>query len=108
MFGVAFTVADRLFALAYPHMARRLRGDGRQRDDAERRERRAARLLARRTWRYFEAFIGPDDNWLAPDNYQEEPKGEIARRTSPTNLGLALLSTQSWANGLVRLSYARA
>ncbi|HUS15227.1 MAG TPA: glucoamylase family protein [Chloroflexia bacterium] len=51
------------------------------------------RLAARRTWRYFETFIGPADNWLAPDNYQEVPVGTIARRTSPTNLSLALLAS---------------
>ena len=27
---------------------------------------------------------------MPPDNYQEEPKGEVARRTSPTNIGLSL------------------
>ncbi len=51
------------------------------------------RRAARKTWRYFEAFIGPDDHWLAPDNYQEVPQGTLARRTSPTNLSLALLAT---------------
>ncbi len=50
------------------------------------------RRLARRTWFFFERFVGPEDNWLPPDNYQEEPKGIIAHRTSPTNIGLYLLS----------------
>jgi len=49
--------------------------------------------LARRTWLYFEQFVGPDDNWLAPDHFQEKPRGVLAHRTSPTNLGLLLLST---------------
>jgi len=53
------------------------------------------RLLARRTWRYFERFVGPEDHWLAPDHYQEEPLGQHARRTSPTNIGLQLVSTLS-------------
>ncbi len=51
------------------------------------------RRAARKTWRYFEEFVGPADHWLAPDNYQEVPQGVLARRTSPTNLSLALLST---------------
>jgi cyclic beta-1,2-glucan synthetase len=49
--------------------------------------------LARRTWLYFEQFVDPDDNWLPPDHFQESPHGLIAHRTSPTNVGLMLLST---------------
>ncbi|WP_159593815.1 GH36-type glycosyl hydrolase domain-containing protein, partial [Chelativorans xinjiangense] len=50
------------------------------------------RRLARRTWLYFETFVGPADNWLPPDNFQEEPHSAIAHRTSPTNIGMLLLS----------------
>ena len=53
------------------------------------------RLYARRTWRYFERFVSPDDHHLPPDNYQENPQPLVAHRTSPTNIGLALLSTVS-------------
>ncbi|HYO90244.1 MAG TPA: glucoamylase family protein, partial [Pyrinomonadaceae bacterium] len=56
-------------------------------------DKRAARLIARRTWRFFETFVGEEDNWLPPDNYQEDPQPVIAHRTSPTNTGLLLLST---------------
>jgi cyclic beta-1,2-glucan synthetase len=52
-------------------------------------------LLARRTWLFFEQFIGPEDHWLPPDHFQETPLGVVAHRTSPTNIGLALLSTFS-------------
>ncbi len=52
-----------------------------------------ARMIARRTWRFFETFVGDEDNWLPPDNYQENPQPKIAHRTSPTNIGLLLLST---------------
>ena len=48
--------------------------------------------VARRTWRFFETFVGPEDNWLPPDNYQQEPPVGIAHRTSPTNIGLSLLA----------------
>ena len=53
---------------------------------------RALRLIARRTWRYFEAFVTAQDQMLPPDNFQEDPKAVLAHRTSPTNLGLYLLS----------------
>ncbi len=56
-------------------------------------DRRALRRLTRKTWGYFETFVGDDDNWLPPDNFQEYPDGRIAHRTSPTNLGLLLAST---------------
>jgi cyclic beta-1,2-glucan synthetase len=51
------------------------------------------RLIARRTWRFFETFVTPADNMLPPDNFQEDPKPVLAHRTSPTNIGLYLLST---------------
>jgi cellobiose phosphorylase len=48
--------------------------------------------LSRKTWAFFENFIGAGDNWLPPDNYQESPVERIAHRTSPTNIGLSLLA----------------
>jgi len=47
---------------------------------------------ARKTWAYFEQFVTADDNWLPPDNFQEHDGAVIAHRTSPTNMGLALLA----------------
>jgi cyclic beta-1,2-glucan synthetase len=55
----------------------------------------ALRLVARRTWRFFEQFVTADDHMLPPDNFQEDPRAVLAHRTSPTNLGLYLLSTVS-------------
>ncbi len=52
----------------------------------------ALRTIARRTWRFFEQFVTREDNALPPDNFQEDPKPVIAHRTSPTNIGLYLLS----------------
>ena len=54
---------------------------------------RALRLIARRTWRFFETFVGSEDRALPPDNFQEDPNPVVAHRTSPTNIGLYLLST---------------
>ncbi len=51
------------------------------------------RQAARRTWRYFETFVGESGHWLPPDNFQQDPQDVIAHRTSPTNIGLLLLST---------------
>ncbi len=51
--------------------------------------------IARKTWAYFETFVGPDDHWLPPDNYQEYRAATLAHRTSPTNMGLALLANLS-------------
>jgi len=56
---------------------------------------RALRLVARRTWRFFETFVTATDHMLPPDNFQEDPKPVVAHRTSPTNLGLYLLSAVS-------------
>ena len=50
------------------------------------------RASARRTWRFFAEFVGPLDNWLPPDNFQEYPAPAIASRTSPTNIGMSLLA----------------
>lgn len=52
----------------------------------------ALRLIARRTWRFFETFVTAESNMLPPDNFQEDPGPVIAHRTSPTNIGLYLLS----------------
>lgn len=60
------------------------------------------RQLARSTWLYFEKFVGPDDHWLPPDHFQEDPRGLVAHRTSPTNIGLLLLATLSaWDLGYI-------
>jgi cyclic beta-1,2-glucan synthetase len=53
---------------------------------------RSLRLIARRTWRFFESFVTSLDHMLPPDNFQEDPAPVLAHRTSPTNLGLYLLS----------------
>ncbi len=54
---------------------------------------KSLRLICRQTWRYFEAFVTPADHSLPPDNFQETPHLVVAHRTSPTNIGLYLLST---------------
>ena len=50
------------------------------------------RKLSRKTWKFFETFVGPESHWLPPDNYQENPCSVVAKGTSPTNMGLSLLA----------------
>jgi len=92
----ALLVASPLLILwiASPEIARRI-----SRPRSARRERLPTddiaflRGIARRTWLFFESFVGPDGHWLPPDNYQEDPGRVVAHRTSPTNIGMLLLST---------------
>ncbi|MDG4884248.1 glucoamylase family protein [Mesorhizobium sp. WSM4884] len=55
----------------------------------------ALRTVARRTWHYFETFVTAEHHHLPPDNYQESPAPVVAPRTSPTNIGVYLLSVVS-------------
>ncbi len=50
------------------------------------------RKIARRTWLYFETFVTAEHHMLPPDNFQETPQPVVANRTSPTNIGVYLLS----------------
>ncbi|MES2788894.1 MAG: glucoamylase family protein [Planctomycetota bacterium] len=66
------------------------------------RQRLQLRNVARRTWHYFDTFVTERDHWLAPDNFQEEPNGVIATRTSPTNIGMGLIANlTAWDLGYV-------
>jgi cellobiose phosphorylase len=56
-------------------------------------QRRFLARTARKTWAFFETFVGAGDNWLPPDNHQEYREATLAHRTSPTNMGLSLLAT---------------
>ena len=57
--------------------------------------RQAAVRYALLHWRFFERFVTARTHWLAPDNMQDDPEQVVAMRTSPTNIGLQLLSTVS-------------
>ena len=58
-------------------------------------ERQAALRYAQLHWQFFEHFVTADTQWLAPDNFQEDPDPVIAKRTSPTNIGLQMMSVVS-------------
>lgn len=55
-------------------------------------DKKTLRSIARRTWLYYATFVNAQSNYLPPDNFQEDPKPLVAQRTSPTNIGLYLLS----------------
>lgn len=62
---------------------------------------------AKEIWSYFSQFCTEADNFLPPDNYQEQPPVGIAHRTSPTNIGLALCSAMcAQGLGIISLSDA--
>ncbi|EJN01743.1 glucoamylase family protein [Herbaspirillum sp. YR522] len=61
-------------------------------DDAQKRYLGA---LSRKIWFFFDTYMSPADNWLPPDNLQLHPVEVLAHRTSPTNIGLALLANVS-------------
>ena len=67
----------------------------RPRDELSHVERFELLRIARRVWSFFETFVTADDHYLPPDNFQEDPGGVIAHRTSPTNIGVYLLSIQT-------------
>ena len=61
-------------------------------------QRRFLHRLSRQTWRYFEVLVTAEQNWLPPDNIQEVPTRMVAERTSPTNMGMALLANLAAAD----------
>jgi cellobiose phosphorylase len=81
-----------LWAVAPAVAAWLRRPEERKRPELTPAEAKEFRLIARRTWRFFETFVTAADHHLPPDNYQEDPRAVLARRTSPTNIGLYLLS----------------
>ncbi|MGI8499086.1 MAG: GH36-type glycosyl hydrolase domain-containing protein, partial [Gemmatimonadaceae bacterium] len=86
--GMLWTVAPELaYRLGLPHL---------RRDRAlTPEEREAALRYARIHWDFFDRLVTADTQWLTPDNLQETPEPVMARRTSPTNIGLQLLSLVS-------------
>jgi cyclic beta-1,2-glucan synthetase len=87
-FIIAWVVAPFVaWAISRPHLVRKSKLNPEQLT--------YLRLLSRKTWSFFETLVTADDNWLPPDNLQQYPVPVIAHRTSPTNIGLALLSNMA-------------
>ena len=60
--------------------------------------------IGKKTWGFFEKYLRQEDNFLIPDNYQEDRKNKVVRRTSSTNIGLSMMAVIS-ANDLGFISY---
>ncbi|MGH7637017.1 MAG: glucoamylase family protein, partial [Gemmatimonadaceae bacterium] len=85
-----------LLWIGAPALARTLSASGVRRErELSSDERSAAQRYAEVHWRYFDRFVNEATHWLPPDNVQEDPEPVVAMRTSPTNIGLQLLSTVS-------------
>lgn len=82
-------------APAVQHWIRSQRRGLRKAEKIEVEDQQFLRRIARETWRYFDDLVGPEQNWLPPDNSQEALNIEVAGRTSPTNIGLWLMSAVS-------------
>ncbi len=68
-------------------------------------EREVIARYAKLHWKYFDTFVSERTNWLAPDNFQGTPEPLVAYRTSPTNMGLQLMSVISAADlGIITVS----
>lgn len=52
-------------------------------------------ILGKETWSFFAEYLNEENNFLPPDNYQEDRNAQIVDRTSSTNIGLALLTIVS-------------
>ena len=48
--------------------------------------------VAQKTWQFFKDYLTPENNYLIPDNYQEDRKEIVVPRTSSTNIGLSMLA----------------
>lgn len=81
------------FWVAAPYIAFRVSRDyQKKKEQLDEKQLLELRRLARKTWAYFEDMASREDNYLPPDNYQVEPPNGKAHRTSPTNIGLHLVS----------------
>ena len=94
--GVIFAFVLLILWAIAPYIAYYIsRDDDKEAEALTNEERNELGKIARRTWRYFEEFSNSKNNYLAPDNFQEDPPRGIAYRSSPTNIGLGLLASLS-------------
>lgn len=78
--------------LVSPAFALALSGGGRKRPALNTEDTRWLLAKSVQIWSFFKDFCTPADHFLPPDNFQEKPNVGVAHRTSPTNIGLCLLS----------------
>lgn len=54
--------------------------------------------IANRTWKFFDTYTSKENNYLMPDNFDEQRKGIITNHTSSTNIGLSMITIISAYN----------
>ena len=82
-----------LFWLAAPAAAYALSLPAKSKSGPDEKDAAYLKELCSGIWNYFDKFCSAEDNFLPPDNFQEQPPVGLAHRTSPTNIGLALVSS---------------
>ena len=85
LYGCLFIFAPILAvftAKEYPHIAK----------SVSKKERETILSYGAAMWEFYEHIFCEEDHYLPPDNIQEAPTNVVAHRTSPTNIGLMLLS----------------
>lgn len=93
---VAFITALWLFS---PYIAFRISDDAkREKPVLSSEDMDTINSIGRKTWSYYEDLVCEEFNFLPPDNYQEYPPKGAALRTSPTNIGLYMVSTLAAAD----------
>ena len=58
-------------------------------------EREYVKEIGKKTWKFFKEYLTKENNYLIPDNYQEDRKEKVVYRTSSTNIGLSMLAVIS-------------
>jgi len=48
--------------------------------------------IGQRTWKFFDTFMNETNNYLPPDNFQENRRPKLVNRTSSTNIGYGILA----------------
>ena len=107
--GISFYIFGALFSIA-PVIAWYISQEEKEEkaiDKINKQDKEYCLEIAKKTWRFFEENINEENNFLPPDNYQEDRKEKVAHRTSPTNIGLGLLAVcSSYDLGFISLDNA--
>ena len=80
LFGIAWTVA--------PYVACIISKERIKKEELNLEDKEYLIKIGKKTWDFFKDNINEKNNYLPPDNYQEDRKEKVATRTSPTNIGL--------------------
>ena len=95
LFGnIGFKILGVLFLIA-PYIAYSLSKEIKNTFEISVESKKDLKEIAYRTWKFFEDHLNEENHYLVCDNYQEDRKPKIVKRTSSTNIGLELLSIMS-------------